>query len=165
MASPWNRMIPANKPGSMSLSAKDVKSWEEEYEVASSAAVDNRDIFPGFVFCYAQNLDGSAHVVGKLFVEATYELMDRRPAFLGVGLTLQVHREAGVAKTEKDRARVRAKLADLMDLLVSTITDRLRPKVEDEPPAISEAELARRVSQLLSPATGYDSGRGKPRSS
>jgi len=164
MALPSSRMIPANKPGVVTV-GRELKSWSQEFEIGNSAAVDLKDITPGYVFCYATGISAGAVAVGKLFIECTYELMDRRPPFLGAGLTLQVYREAGMAASEKDRARVRAKLADLLDLIVSTVTDRLKPRAEDELPMLSEAELARRVSLLLAPcATAYDGGRGKPRS-
>jgi hypothetical protein len=163
IALPNSRMIPANRPGSVVIDGKSLKSWKSEYEIGNSAAVDLRDITPGYLFCYAQAVGLAAVPVGRLFVEISYELMDRRAPFLGAGLAMQVYRDAGYATSEKERARVRAKLADLLDVIVSTITERLRPKPEDQVPSLSEAELVRRVSLLL-PNTGYDGVRGKPRS-
>jgi len=164
MALPFSRMVPANKPGTC-VAGRELRSWANEYEVGTDSPVDNSDITPGSIFCYASGIAVGAVPVGKLFIEATYELFDRRPPFLGVGLAMQLFRESGQARDEKSRGRVRAKLANLLDLLVSTITERIRPKAGDDHPGLSEVELARRVSQLLVPQTAvHDGGRGKPRS-
>lgn len=146
MANPFMKMIPANKAGEILIQG--VSSWTEDFEIGTSGAADQRDVTPGCIACYASALDGSTHAVGKLFIESVYELYDRRSPFNGAGLAMSLYNQAGRATTDEEKARVRAKLADLVDLLVSSICGRLQRPVEAVDPGISEADLRSRLARV-----------------
>lgn len=137
--SPLAVQFPVNRPCTFVVPKQ--RSWNREYNCVASAVNDVAEIAPGSVWCMASALDGSAHVVGKWFIEAEYLCMDRRPWYNGVGLAAKAFEASGRAKTEGEKGRARALLLRALATIYTDCTRRLEAPLVAEEQGLSESEL------------------------
>jgi len=150
--------FPFNQPKSFTVPHQ--RSWGVERNIASSAVSDIQDITPGTIFAYGSG--GSPTNVGRIFVEITYIVLDKRPSYAGAGLVALAYDSCSRAVSVPARAEARLRLLNAIKYVHDSCLDILDRPPPAAPAGISDRELAQGLADILK-AQSTDGGRGKPR--